>query len=47
MRHSAVIREFQIIGEAVGKLGDSIKKAYPHIAWQDIKKTNTSSLGVE
>ncbi|AJF07654.1 HepT-like ribonuclease domain-containing protein [Geoalkalibacter subterraneus] len=37
MRHSAVIREFQIIGEAVGKLGDSIKKAYPHIAWQDIK----------
>ena len=34
---SAVIREFEIIGEAVGKLPDEIKQLYPHIEWQDIK----------
>ncbi len=37
MRFSAVIREFEIIGEAVGKLPESIKKRYPEVAWQDIK----------
>ena len=37
MLYSAVIREFEIIGEAVGKLEDRIKEDYPHIAWQDIK----------
>ena len=34
---SAVIREFEIIGEAVGKLPDSIKLEYPDVEWQDIK----------
>ena len=34
---SAVIREFEIIGEAVGKLPDEIKLLYSHIEWQDIK----------
>jgi uncharacterized protein with HEPN domain len=37
MRHSAVIREFEIIGEAVGKLPESIKEASPGVPWQDIK----------
>jgi uncharacterized protein with HEPN domain len=37
MRHSAVIREFEIIGEAVGKLPDSMKDTYPDVQWQDIK----------
>ena len=37
MRYSAVIREFEIIGEAVGRLNDQIKDDFPHIAWQDIK----------
>lgn len=37
MRYSAVIREFQIIGEAVGKLDSHLKQHHPHIAWQDIK----------
>lgn len=37
MRYSAVIREFEIIGEAVGKLEDRVKERYPEIAWQDIK----------
>jgi len=35
--YSAVIREFEIIGEAVGKLIDELKRKYPHIEWQDIK----------
>lgn len=37
MRYSAVIREFEIIGEAVGKLDPQIRDDFPHIAWQDIK----------
>jgi uncharacterized protein with HEPN domain len=37
MRYSAVIREFEIIGEAVGKLDDRVKEQYPGVAWQDIK----------
>ena len=38
MRHSAVIREFEIIGEAVGKLPESIKEACPDVPWQDIRE---------
>jgi uncharacterized protein with HEPN domain len=37
MRYSAVIREFEIIGEAVGKLSAEVKQGYPDIPWQDIK----------
>jgi len=37
MRYSAVIREFEIIGEAVGKLSDALKGGYPEIPWQDVK----------
>ena len=37
MRYSAVIREFEIIGEAVGKLSEDLKGVYPKIPWQDIK----------
>lgn len=33
----AVIREFEIIGEAVGKLPDAIKQQRPEVEWQDIK----------
>lgn len=35
--YSAVIREFEIIGEAVGKLPDEIKQQHPKVPWQDIK----------
>ena len=35
--YSAVIREFEIIGEAVGKLSDELKLKHPDIEWQDIK----------
>ena len=34
---SAVIREFEVIGEAVGNLPDKIKQGRPDIEWQDIK----------
>lgn len=37
MRVSAVIREFEIIGEAVGKLAMPLKESHPDIPWQDIK----------
>jgi len=37
MRYSAVIREFELIGEAVANLADHVKEQYPHIIWQDIK----------
>ena len=35
--YSAVIREFEIIGEAVGKLPDSFRERRPDIEWRDIK----------
>ena len=35
--YSAVIREFEIIGEAVGKLPESLKKRRDDVEWQDIK----------
>jgi uncharacterized protein with HEPN domain len=35
--YSAVIREFEVIGEAVGKLPDEIKKRHSKVEWQDIK----------
>ena len=35
--YSAVIREFEIIGEAVGKLPEELKGSRPDVEWQDIK----------
>jgi uncharacterized protein with HEPN domain len=35
--YSAVIREFEIIGEAVGKLPDDLKLRRSDVEWQDIK----------
>jgi len=35
--YSAVIREFEIIGEAVGKLPDEQKMKRHDVEWQDIK----------
>lgn len=35
--YSAVIREFEVIGEAVGKLSDKLKIKHPNVEWQDIK----------
>ena len=37
MRYSAVIREFEIIGEAVAKLPEEIKTKYPDVPWREIK----------
>jgi len=34
---SAVVREFEIIGEAVGKLPDDLKRKHPEVEWQDMK----------
>lgn len=35
--YSAVVREFEIIGEAVGNLPDGIKQRRSEVEWQDIK----------
>jgi len=35
--YSAVIREFEIIGKAVGKLPEEIREKRKDIVWQDIK----------
>lgn len=35
--YSAVIREFEIIGEAVGKVPESFRERRPDVDWQDIK----------
>jgi len=35
--YSAVIREFEIIGEAVGKLPEHLKQKRSDVEWQDIK----------
>lgn len=35
--YSAVIREFEIIGEAVGNLPEDMKKERSDVEWQDIK----------
>ena len=35
--YSAVIREFEIIGEAAGKLPDVLKQKRSDVEWQDIK----------
>lgn len=34
---SAVIREFEVIGEAIGKIPDELKQLRPDVEWQDIK----------
>jgi len=34
---SAVIREFEVIGEAVGNLSDELKRRRSDVEWQDIK----------
>ena len=35
--YSAVIREFEIIAEAVGKLPELFRERRPDVEWQDIK----------
>jgi uncharacterized protein with HEPN domain len=35
--YSAVIREFEVIGEAVGKCLEELKRKVPNVEWQDIK----------
>lgn len=36
LRQSAIIRELEIIGEAVKNLPDSIKKEHPDMPWKEI-----------
>jgi len=36
LRQSAIIRQLEIIGEAVKNIPDSLRETYPKIAWKDI-----------
>jgi len=36
LRQSAIIRQLEIIGEAVKNIPDSFRKKYPKIVWKDI-----------
>jgi uncharacterized protein with HEPN domain len=36
LRQSAIIRQLEIIGEAVKNIPNSFRKIYPKIAWKDI-----------
>ena len=36
LRQSAIIRQLEIIGEAVKNIPDSFRKKYPKIPWKDI-----------
>lgn len=36
MTQDAVVREFEVVGEAVKRLSDQIKKDHPAIPWHDI-----------
>jgi len=36
--YSAVIREFEVIGEAVGKIPEELKQKHSDVEWQDIKE---------
>ncbi len=37
MIQDAIVRRIEIIGEAVGRLPESIKAIKPDVPWQDIK----------
>jgi len=34
MRHSAVIRQFEIIGEATKRLSEELRSQYPDVPWR-------------
>lgn len=36
LRQSAVIRELEVIGEAVKNIPEEVKKQYPNISWKQI-----------
>ena len=38
MLQDAVIRRFEIIGEAASKISESVKNAHPHVQWRLMKE---------
>jgi uncharacterized protein with HEPN domain len=38
MAVDAVIRNFQVLGEAAGQVPDDVRKTNPHIPWSDMQK---------
>ncbi|MFT4343975.1 MAG: DUF86 domain-containing protein [Candidatus Woesearchaeota archaeon] len=44
MLQSAIIREIEVIGEAVKNISPSLKKQYPAIAWNEIARTRDKMI---
>lgn len=34
--HDAIERNFEILGEAAGRISDAVRKMHPEVAWRDI-----------
>src|SRR3989344_6585950 len=44
LRQSAIVREIEIIGEAVKNISDSLKKKHPEIEWKEIAGTRDKMI---
>ncbi len=44
LRKSAIVREIEIIGEAVKNISDNLKKEYKEIKWKDIAGTRDKMI---
>ena len=44
LKQSAIIREIEIIGEAVKNISESLKKEYQEIKWRDIAGTRDKMI---
>ena len=44
LRQSAVIREIEIIGEAVKNISSQLQRKYPEVGWQNIAQTRDKMI---
>jgi uncharacterized protein with HEPN domain len=44
LKQSAIVREIEIIGEAVKNISEKIKKKYPEVEWKDIVGTRDKMI---
>lgn len=44
LKQSAIVREIEIIGEAVKNISEKIKKRYPKVEWKDIARTRDKMI---
>ena len=44
MKRDAIVREIEIIGEAIKNISDNLRKKYPSIPWRDIAGTRDKMI---